>query len=112
MANDTTNLRRATKERWLRENPTHHEWLRQRAPSTLYSWLKDPMALDMIRELRAAGIYAPQTVAVDICAAMRRVACTFEPNSPLPSQRAAAEIEVILARDGVDRAQVLEQLAS
>lgn len=111
MANDTTLLRRAAKEQWLRENPTHHEWLRQRAPSTLNSWPKEPPAADMIRSLRAVGIYAPQTVATDICAAMRRLAMTFEPNSPMPSQRAAAEIEVILARDGVDRDQILEQLS-
>lgn len=110
MANTTTIARRDAKAQWLRENPKHHEWLRERVPSALSTWRKDPLSADMVSSLKSAGIYAQQTVAIDICAAMRRLAMTFEPSSPLPSERAAAEIEVILSRDGVDRKRILKKL--
>jgi hypothetical protein len=112
MATTATHLRRAEKEKWLSEHPSHHAWLRQRVDGKLSEWRKDPMAADMVASLKRCGNYASQTVSIDICAAMRRLALTFEPHSPPPSQRAAAEIEVILARDGVDRAQVLKKLAT
>ena len=110
MANATTISRRDAKAQWLRNNPKHHEWLRERVPSALSTWRKDPLSADMVSSLKAAGIYAPATVSIDICAAMRRLAMTFEPSSPPPAERAAAEIEVILSREGVDRKRILKKL--
>ena len=108
MANDATHLRRAAKAQWLHDNPTHHEWLRQ--CTDLVDCRNHPLAADMVASLKRAGIYAPQTVAIDVCAAMRRMAASFVAASLPPSQRATAEIEVILSREGVDRAQILKQL--
>jgi hypothetical protein len=110
MANAITISRRNAKAQWLREHPKHHEWLRVRVPGALSDWRKDPLATDMVSSLKAAGIYAPTTVSTDICAAMRRLAVKFEPSSPPPTERAAAEIEVILSREGVDRKRILKKL--
>lgn len=112
MASTATHLRRAEKEKWLIDHPSHHAWLRQRVDGKLSDWRKDPMAADMVDALKRCAIYAKPTVSIDICAAMRRLALTFEPHSPPPSQLAAAEIDVILSRDGVDREQVIKQLIS
>lgn len=110
MPSETTIKRRLAKTQWLREHPTHHAWLRSKLPGTWKYWRRDPVAADIVRSLKACGIYSELTGSVDICATMRRLAVELTVGSLPPTEQAVAEIEVILNREGVDRAAIIRQI--
>jgi hypothetical protein len=109
MATEATIARIQAKSNWLRANPHVHQWLIDHTEN-IGVVARDPVVKDMAAALKAAGIYGQKTIAIDICAAMRRLARTMEVGQLGPNEAAAAEIETVLARPGLNRALILSKL--
>lgn len=103
--------RRADKAKWLRDNPKYHSWLLDHVQTPLREMTGKPEALALCRLLKAAGLYRPTTVTMDICSSMRRTARSVELGSLAPTEQAKAEVFEILTRPGVRSGEVLRTFA-
>jgi hypothetical protein len=104
--------RQTERERWLRENPVTHRWLREQKSGSLHFYAKHPLAKEMVEDLKRRGFYSVSTVAMDICSAMRRAAVTVNPDEMTPNELAYLEISRILEREGVCVPAVIARLCT